>query len=531
MPDPIVPPDETQPDETGPIDPLDIEPETATGPEPVEEPEPEAAPEEVGKDLYSLESMRRAQLANYEKQEKGGNRPYIGDKNPPGTPRDYSALGKVWLPLILDDPRNGTGAPQRPWSIEELTKAMAPIIGKFANEYGGLRTTYQRDDASSDGYQALLMALRRDGGRAPVGLFAADQIKRAIQRGAKGAGILPTTHRKRTYTDRAVTSMDKALDSGEGGGEVSIGGKIDTTTPMTAKVKCPACDGTGKVKSDEEEGKIDTCPVCDGAGRIVVSDPRYSPGPAVRAGVSEQSKQIREALTYVIHAAHLSERQTEVILLRYGAEGLFDTSLVSTEDPKMPMAISRILSYADAIYRHFPDELKAQGQADSGIWVEAVKTNRTEEFMQLWDETFGDIEHQPFDPGVPVSLQIAPLYEVREDKPETKAKAAASTVWPPPSGPMAATDRLDTLITNLQTIADIKPSSKSKQFATNQLKIALDRIERVKQNLPPKYKEIIDPDRLGECVDIVLRYHFELLLEEVASGRATMEDIDVLGYI
>ena len=490
-----------------------LEPEKPT----LEPEEEEIEPEEEQLSDYSEASLTRAQLDNYNRLKADGKTPRIVDGSG-GGPRDYKALSKAWFPLILDHPNNEEG-PQRPWTLDEILNAMTPVIRMFAREYGGLRTGYQRDEAISDGQMAVLNALQTDGGFSPFALYAAQNVKRAIQKGLKGAGILPATHRERTYTDRDVTSLDKPPSSGEG--TATLGGTVGGSAPTTAKVKCPACNGKGVVKGPET-GERETCEVCNGKGRIVVPDPRTTKSPAEEAEETEQRKRAIAAVQYIVTAARLSARQTEAYLLHHGVEGAYDPSVTSTT-PRMPQAISRILAAADAIYYVPAPELVAQGKAESGIWVEAVDQGRQAEFQEIWDETFGDIAHRPFNPSIPASLQIAPLHDVKPDKPQ---EDKPSSVWPPSHRPLQDRDRLEELMTNLQAIADIQPASKSKQFAVNQLNIAKRKIEALKQsgNIPPKF----DLTKFMESVEIATNYYFEVLMETIDSDQATFEYFDGL---
>ncbi|MDP6584523.1 MAG: hypothetical protein QF535_07685, partial [Anaerolineales bacterium] len=280
------------------LEPSDIEGQDVTGPE-AEPDEPEVGPEvddeaeEEKMGDYSLESLRAAQLANYEKEKAAGNNPIIADKSETNA-KDYRSLTRVWFPLILDHPDNQTGTPQTPWTLEEILGAFynprnpyRGIIGRFATEYGRHRPGYQVDDGISDGIEAVMIALQKDTGRAPFANFAVKHhIKRRIQRAQKKSSTIPTAARQRTFSDRGVTSADAPI---AGDPKLSIGSSIPQGGAVAGKVKCPVCGGSGGVPPDyispyaarpkdpetgERPPKAPPCPTCTGSGYLAAPESR-----------------------------------------------------------------------------------------------------------------------------------------------------------------------------------------------------------------------------------------------------------------
>jgi len=116
----------------------------------------------------------------------------------------------------------------------------------------------------------------------------------------------------------------------------------------------------------------------------------------------------------------LNQRESELLLLKLGSESIFDPSLHDSsggveagpeESLRGDTEVSRILAAAVNIYR----PPLQQGQKATGIYPEAVKMGKEKEFQAIWDQAFGEIEHAPFNPNLPASLQIAPLCETVDD--------------------------------------------------------------------------------------------------------------------
>lgn len=406
------------------------------------------------------DKLRAAQLETWQSgiqkaQESGKpeTAPVVKDDNPPGTEKNYKALTKVWMPLILDQ------VGQTPWTVEEVLEAMMPIIKRFAREYEGLKGSYTSQDAFSDGQLAVLDALEKDGGRSPFAYFAGTTIKRSIQRGVKKGGFIPTVQRKQTYGERGMTSMDKQAGEEE---SMTIGKTVSADTPKAIKKACPKCSsGPDAIKGDgkrrDEQGNIikGTCPRCQGSGQSVSKNTSVlgkCPTCAGKGSIDlpcercegigqvvavdlphqqqyheptlptdiltsrEQFKKNYALVSRIITAAELSPRQLEAYLLKFGIEGVYDQSIPSTYIDRGPTEISRILGVADAIYKT-PTEQPGVTQQPSGIWAEAQKQGKEKEFQAAWDAAFGNMVHKPFDPDIPTSFQIAPLVNAVDDAP------------------------------------------------------------------------------------------------------------------
>ena len=481
-------------------DDIDLNPELNKLPDEPEQDEPDElesepaevvdAPREVDKFIADPKLLRQAQLNTY----KGGKAQVIDGNEPGDTEKKYRNLSKIWMPLILDV------IGKIPWTVEEVIEAMKPLIKRWANEYGRHRGGYQPDDAESDGVKAVFQALEKDGGRSPFALFCARTIKRAIQRGEKGASIIPIPHRERLYSDKSITSMDA-----ETGTEAtsSMSGSIPSDIQSVSRTSCPACSGNtpfGTIK-DDETGETVKCPVCKGRGSILVGGRRTDSGdPEERVIEKRKLAGYRTKLSSILHMANLSPRQIEIILLRFGLEGAYDSSIQNTDMERDGTAIARVLANADTIlYRPYVQK-DASGKEigisnPTGIWVEAERQGKTDLFQQIWAKAFqtGSLQQgpqidstgkefgmkqdeadeikqniAPFDPEIPASLQIAPLAD----------RYADATPLQGTKGKTGESSALDMLIKELQTqiAPNIKISTKSKQFARNQYDTAMNKI-------------------------------------------------------
>jgi hypothetical protein len=379
--------------------------------------------------------------------------------------------------------------------------------------------------------------------------------------GTKGAGAIPVPVRQQTYTDRRVSSLDKPI----GGTEKTGSGIVPTSTGVAGRGQpCPACGGKKRI-TDPATGETRPCGVCDERGFVVVSEPRSGTTPDIEAGEAELQGKQKRALRNILPQAGLSERQLEIMLLKFGLEGLFNPDIASTGETREGTAVGRIIGAADMIHRKPPASLVAGGGQriePSGYWIEAEKRGQTDLFQQIWDKAFGSrddprgvVPHKPFDPDTPAALQIAVLYQMTEDRPGTEQ---SSSVWPPPKVPQQKLGRLYGLMVDLHKafgsgeaelgrpawsqgppVGIWKP--KSKTAVQNQVLAAKAKIDRYAASgkIPPGYQpeKIIPgttPAKYGEryqspqeAVNIVLDCFFKLLLEDIARGDiVTMEDID-----
>ena len=491
-------------------------------------------------------ALRQAQIDNYQANLIKGPKakkpfaPEIGDHADPADGKTYRALTRTFMPLILDHP--DANPPGKPWTIDEIIEAMMPIVHKFANEYGGKRPSYQIADAVSDGTNAVLDALAKDGGRSPFGNFAATTIKRYIQRGLKGASIIPIPHRQRTYTDKDVSSLDKPIG---GDDKLTAAGTVPSAKSAAYREKCPQCGGA-KTIPDPETGDPMPCSLCGGTGKLTLGGPTEV-GPETPDEISaerEGLKKARDMVRRVIEAAGLTPRQTEVLLLHHGIEGLLHSGARNTDDPKMPTAISKILAVADWI--HSKPVVMAGADShrpDTGVWPDAKASGREDEFQEIWDRAFGDMEHRSYDPETPASLQIAPLYgtpisepqDIDPDAQEREERKGRLPKWAidrmyPELGDKAATpeaeegdkDMMARLVRLFSEAGFGTPGTKSKQFAMTQVKKAMSKINAVKGEFEGE---------MAECVDKMLKLSYMVLLEHVGRGDITIEEIENLGYI
>jgi len=424
---------------------------------------------------YDEESLRAAQLRNW--SQRNGK---VADENPENTPKTYAALTKVWMPLILDV------VGKEPWTVEEVLNAMKPVIVAHARSYSRMQPAFQFDDAVSVGQEAVLSALAKDQGRAPFGPYAANEVRRAIQKAVAASSFIKAPERKRTYTGGIPASLDRPLGGEDEGG---ISQFVSTSSPQVERTRCSVCGGSGVVPSPEAEelpplpkvatreevrrikrkhpdwtieqinqelskrgkavrftpatpadvkavkkehpeydeiqvemelrkhGKtlaLQPCDRCGGTGRMSVRVPTdtpavggRSPNPMVQAIRREKLHAVRRDLATTISKAELSPRQLEIVLLMHGLEGLYDRRLRDTGETRDTGEVVRILSIADAIHHKDPNT-----GARSGIWAEAQKAGKEDEFLDIWDEAFNRIGmNRPFFPDLPTSLQIAPLHD------------------------------------------------------------------------------------------------------------------------
>lgn len=464
--------------------------------------------------------LRKIQIDQYLRLKDDPKAPIIADKNEPGSPRTYKALTHVWSPLILDV------AGQAPWTVEEIYEALQPILNKFSREYGGLRAAYQQSDAFSDGVKAMFQCLEKDRGRAPFGLYAADMIKKKMQRGAKASGIIPIPTRKRTFTDKSVTSTDVSSELGKN----TIGAAIPDATPIINRTRCPNCAGSGK-QINPETKEQEVCQVCNGDGNIILPEPRKILSPDEQAVENERQNRAKLAVSQIISLANLSQRLDEILLLHFGVEGAYDPTITNTGEPKMATAIAYIMGVADKILRKPSQQEGQTREVESGIWLDAEKQGRTAEFQQIWNSVFGDEEeHHPFDPELPVSLQIAPLYNVEaEGSNKDRLLELFERLWTTfrPDMPMPPAPR----------------KMLSKQWAVNNLNKIHERVERIIKSGTPQAQQLrqmidafsrdygLHETGEGEVSESIASCQYAMILDGISKGRVNIDDIRDLGYM
>jgi len=394
--------------------------------------------------------------------------------------RNYRTLSRVWVPMALDH------IGRRPWTLDEIIDAMMPIIQKFAREYGGLRGSYHFDDAFSDAMNALLRAIYRDKGIAPFGKYAAKEIVRAVQKGAKGASLVPIPHRERTYTDKDITSLQAAA-SGES--DIQVGSHLGGDAETAARVDCPVCGKKGEVDGEQ-------CDLCNGRGWIIVGDQvRKDVTPADDAAEIERVKLLKHTISRLLHEADLPDRQMEIVLLSYGIEGVYDPTIKSSGEPRMQQAIARILGVADTILKRDPNT----GEA-SGMWAEAERRGLTDEFQNVWHEVAQEMADHDFDPELPASLQLSML---------------ANT----PSAEEGYADRLEELSSKLrERVIDMPVKSISRQLVVNLLKKANAKLQAAKDKVDFKKEEGME-----EGIAAMVSINYNLVVEAVNQCVSTEE--------
>lgn len=481
----------------------------------------EVPPEDVGS--WGEEEIIAAQLKNYGKaladaEEDGyqGYTPKIEDKNPPDAPKDYKALTKTWLPLLVDGGEK--------WSINDVIDAMRPITKMFANEYARISSNLSREDLMTYGDVAVIKALLKDKGLAPFGLFAAKEIKRTITAEAKGTGlistggvgVIPEPQRKRQYHQK-YASLQQPIGKGEGAQELGSQVKSGEGTDIT-KIECPYCNNKGEVDGE-------TCGVCNGRGFIPVSNKEESPKtPDEIVSSNEQLRKkeewlarVRGILSHILSnqkVLDLSDGTIEAVLMRYGAEGLFDYKLTSSNIEKMPTEIARIISAADTA---------------GEIWNRAIKNNATDQFQEIWRDYTGE----EFMPDVRIALQIA-SGEGNLDTEADYVKERNEFI-----------DRLQNMIISVdpslneadkeKAIKDggIKYSDKSRTSVANKLKKfknkleielasdtgMLDRFEKAINTGMPEFIEILD-----SCITENTEVAFRSILEGVDNGTLSIKE-------
>lgn len=400
-------------------------------------------------------------------------------------------LNSIWMPLILDV------VGQEPYTIEEIIDGMKELIFHIAKGKSGHRGSYGLDDAVSDAVSAILINLGKDAGKSPVGRFLAKNVDRTLNRRSRTSGIVPNAFRRSTYSDMDVSSTGDTVDPQ---GKVSLGSTIGNSDRIADKVECPACGGSGKeldlydvdeddlkaygefFKSYKKEFKhapdletsfnalkdkidkltyrrvrelkyaysnpADICKVCNGRGSIGVTNRGGNPNtPDSKMLDKDENLNTKSYVRQLIKRSNLSPRHTEVILLRYGVEGVYDDGLSNTndneelldknklkdrndkfnrakeevkkyedmleQDPndepthrklkaalsryskneqvfenefRTPSEISDILGYADEIYT--PPNKAAGKNDDSGLWAIAKDRGEEDKFKAAWEKGF-----------------------------------------------------------------------------------------------------------------------------------------------
>ena len=285
----------------------------------------------------------------------------ILDRNPEGyKERTYDTLKRIKFPLILDytnppvlpplvpnrkwddrevaDIRNWTFTyitpSRKPWTVEEVLKAMEPAIKSLVREYTGKRPGYQPEDAESDGMKAVLDALWTDKGLAWFAGYCYEKIEAAIRRGAKNSGTIRAPERMKQWRDNIVST-----DLRIGEGDATVGEFIGAHLAIPQKMVCGdyRIDKNGDpelVKKTCKKGKIGDkiCDRCKGTGLIVVFRERIA---RTADEITHNRERIEEAKAiWDKISAVLTPRQKEVMELRYGIGGQMEVN---------PEEIARIL--------------------------------------------------------------------------------------------------------------------------------------------------------------------------------------------
>lgn len=197
--------------------------------------------------------LKKAQLDNY----MDTNEAQIVDLNPPGSPHDFEALGRIKMPMILDeidcivafDPvtkNPSQRAARKAWTLEEIINAMQPTIKKIAKEYSGHRAAYDIDDAMQEGRMAVIKALKNDRGLAWFNHHAKIWIRSAISRKSASTHPFGFGSREKKWTDTGIVSADALIgDTGS-----SIADNIPQNyTPSDIRGNAPV-SGSGRESSE-----------------------------------------------------------------------------------------------------------------------------------------------------------------------------------------------------------------------------------------------------------------------------------------
>lgn len=154
--------------------------------------------------------------------------------------KSYAALKHIRMPLAIGTPESETPNRER-WTVEDILKAMRPLLKKFANAVGK-HGSYDEDDAYQEGQKAILQALWTDEGKQPFGPYAAHAVKEALKRVrrddfGRGQRMQPW-RRKRVSSAEAPAGKDKD-------------GMVRDNLPFAHKVlegkPCQICDAKGYV--------------------------------------------------------------------------------------------------------------------------------------------------------------------------------------------------------------------------------------------------------------------------------------------
>jgi DNA-directed RNA polymerase specialized sigma24 family protein len=128
----------------------------------------------------------------------------MGETNP----RSTGAIMNTWLPL--SDTDKFTGEPKKPWTKEEVVKAMMPIIKKKASKYKSDKLPFE--DLVQIGAMAVLHALKTDEGLSPFTAHANRIISRDMINSTEQSGTIKGA---RNVSQGLVNAVRSASDEDE----------------------------------------------------------------------------------------------------------------------------------------------------------------------------------------------------------------------------------------------------------------------------------------------------------------------------
>ncbi len=278
------------------------------------------------------------------------------------------------------------------WSVEEVLAAIKPTLAKIAAYYHEKAPEYEPDDYVQEGLMRIWKLYKEEFNRDfSWASYAVGAAKNAMSQlisggGEAGGRLVPTTYRDPNAV--TVSHLGGAYD-------------VPSDNPSTTKVQCPDCGG-GSTRGE--------CETCKGKGKVVRPRERSSSDPTQEAETKDWIEHNRRILQGLIKDGELSAYQTEALLLRYGAEGAYNDAVNSSDEPKFPAEISRIIGYGRAIQELYGHVI--------GSGIEGRMA-----FEEAWDQVFGQYGYK-FIADIPISLQIATIPKEDRDTVVERLRAA-----------------------------------------------------------------------------------------------------------
>jgi hypothetical protein len=322
----------------------------------------------------------------------------------------------------------GLAHPQKAgWTIEDVLSALRGPITTMAKRYHDKLKNYNKSPQGQAVEDYIQTGLIRAwelyktenlyDGRIPWASWALAEAQHYMSRAMRKGQLIPNTVAKPFDVKAFQASQPenpRSRDYDRGGYDRLA--HVPSDNPGTEKIRCPQCLNNHDDRPD--------CNLCKGKGKIVVPNKRSALTPAEELEMKDWVTQHRDLLRQLIQGERpastdpdgegewlrsgsgreplpLTPHQVVMLLLYYGAEGVYDDSINSSDEEKQPTEITRIIGDGGAIrelYRYAMERGGEQGQSA---------------FDYAWQEVFGLFGYE-YSSTIPIALQISSM--PREDR-------------------------------------------------------------------------------------------------------------------